>query len=85
MKKGLLCILRKENKEVEAKKKKKSYIFLCFLKMCARKVLVKDILFIKAQMQGRIQKIKMKKRKRFIGIKSKLPLYLEVAGYVDVW
>lgn len=36
-------------------------------------------------MQGRIQKIKMKKRKRFIGIKSKLPLYLEVAGYVDVW
>lgn len=53
--------------------------------MCARKVLVKDILFIKAQMQGRIQKIKMKKRKRFIDIKSKLPLYLEVAGYVDVW
>lgn len=53
--------------------------------MCARKVLVKDILFIKAQMQGRIQKIKMKKRKRFTGIKSKLPLYLEVAGYVDVW
>lgn len=72
-----MCIQRKENKEVEANKKDD---FLCFLKMCAREVLVKDIRFIKALIQGGIQKIKIKRGSIF-----KLALYLELAGYVDVW
>lgn len=49
--------------------------------MCARKVLVKDIHFIKALIQGRIQRIKIKRGLLIF----KLALYLELVGYVDVW